>query len=90
MLAVTRTRTYRVVVASKVMVAARPPAASKAYAWEAVRSVNAVPFVLPWIFRVWLRAPQPSGRRSTTRSTRTEEPRSAWIHCGRALLALSQ
>ncbi len=90
MLAVTRTRTYRAVVASKVTVADWPPAASKVCASAAVRSVKSEPLSLLWIFRVWLRAGQPSGRRSTTRSIRRDEPRSAWSHCGRSLLVLSQ
>lgn len=67
-----------------------PPAASNVYAFAAVRSVKSDPLSLAWIFSVWLRAGQPSGSRRTTRFTRRAEPRSAWSHCGRALLALSQ
>lgn len=90
MLAVISTRTYRVEVASKEIVADCSLPASKAYAREAVRSVKERPSVEPWIFRVCERLGQPPGSRSTTRSTRTEEPRSTWAHCGRSLLRDSQ
>lgn len=78
------------VVASKEIVADCPFAGPKVYALEAVRSLNSDPSELPWSFSVWVRCSQPSGSRSTTRSTRTDEPRSAWIHCGSSLFLLSQ
>ncbi len=49
-----------------------------------------VPSVLPCTDSVWVREPHAVGSRSTSRFTPTPAPRSTWIHCGKALLALSQ
>ena len=83
-------RTYRVVVAAKVIVTVFPDAGLKAYPAEATSWLNVDPLVLDCTVNVWVRVPQPVGSFSTRRLTLTEEPRSTWIHCGNALLALSQ
>ena len=52
--------------------------------------VKVLPFVLPVIARVCVRRSQPPGSPRITRPTDVDAPRSIWIHCGNALLTLSQ
>src|SRR5947207_3275853 len=90
-LAVTFSRTYRVLVAPKVTVTVLPVAGSNVYPADATMSVKLVPLVLPCTARVSVRVPQlATGTFSTTLVTLTDAPRSTWSHCGNALLALSQ
>ncbi len=77
-------------VALKLTVTVLAEAGLKAYEAEATMSVNVEPLVLACTENVWLRAPQPVGSLATTLLTLTEAARSTWIHCGKALLALSQ
>ncbi|QYC39132.1 hypothetical protein Nocox_07535 [Nonomuraea coxensis DSM 45129] len=85
-LAVIWRRTYRVVVAAKVTVAA----GLKVWVAEAAIVVNVEPFALPWTVSVCVRLGQPAGSLSTSRLTLALVPRSTWIHCGKALFADSQ
>jgi hypothetical protein len=81
-LAVMSSRTKRVVAVNAMATVLAPPGV-KSYPAGATMSENDVPFVLP-------RTASVCGSLSTTRSTALVEPRSAWIHCGNALLLLSQ
>ncbi|GAA3314753.1 hypothetical protein GCM10020219_029620 [Nonomuraea dietziae] len=62
----------------------------KVRAAEADSVVKVDPSVLPWTVSVCVRLCQLDGSLSTTSLTLTTEPRSIWIHWGKALLALSQ
>ena len=86
-------RTYRVVVALKLIVTVLAFAVgSNVYPAEATMSLKLEPSVLPRTARVSVRAPQDvdGGSFRTTWLTATEAPRSTCSHCGKALSALSQ
>jgi hypothetical protein len=72
------------------MVTVLPLPGVKLYPAVPTMSANDVPFVLPRTASVWVRDPQLAGSFSTALLTALAEPRSAWIHCGNALLSLSQ
>src|SRR6266550_1715274 len=65
-------------------------AGSKTYPVEATTVEKPVLSVLPCTDKVWVRAPQLAGSRSTTWSMLVTPPRSTCTHCGKALLVLSQ
>src|SRR5688572_28887463 len=84
------TRTYRTLAAVKLMVTTLLEDWLNTRPADADRSLNEVPLTLPCTARVWVRVPQWVGSFSTTWSMAVLAPRSTWIHCGNALLALSQ
>lgn len=90
MFAVISSRTWRVAAGATVTVTVLLPAGLKVYPAEPTRVLNVDPLVLPCTVSVWVRAPQPAGSLSTSRSTVIVAPRSTWIHCGKALFGLSQ
>ena len=90
MLAEIVARTKRAEPLGTVRVTAFALVGSNVYAAAATSVENADPSVLPLIATVWLRAPHDGGSLSTTRPSAVAVPRSTCIHCGNALLALSQ
>ncbi len=83
-------RTYRTVVAAMSIVTEFPVAGLKTYPLEGARSEKLLPLVLPCTERVCVLVSQPVGSFRTSLFVASEEPRSAWIHWGKALLPLSQ
>jgi hypothetical protein len=77
-------------VALNVIVTVLPDAGSNRWPPDATRSEKVVPLVLCWTERACVRASQWAGSFSTIRFTASDAPRSAWIHCGNTVFALSQ
>ncbi|GGM09430.1 hypothetical protein GCM10007977_008210 [Dactylosporangium sucinum] len=61
-----------------------PEPGAKLYPVEVTMSEKVVPFVLPWMASVSVRAPQLAGSIRLTELTGTAEPRSTCSHCGNA------
>jgi len=83
-------RTYRVVACGTVMFTVFDDAGSKEYVAAATSVVKLELSTLPSTESVSVRPPQPDGSLRVTLLMATDEPRSTWIHCGKALLLLSQ
>src|SRR5690349_14195368 len=83
------TRTYRVLVAAKLIVTVLAPCVN-VRPDEATMFVNVEPLALPSTDRVWVRVPQPLGSLRITWSMLVDAPRSTCAHCGNELFVLSQ
>ena len=91
-MAVKFSRTYRALVAGRVIVTVLPVEGLNVYPVGATIVEKPDPSVLPDAVSVWVRVlhEDDGGRSSTIRLKLLGAPRSTWSHCGNALLALSQ